>query len=54
MNGRFRPGVYVQHAPLRYKLLPSSIDAPRQTPALLALLPPGVGAAVVTLLAAHL
>jgi cytochrome b len=37
-----------------YKLLPSSIDAPRQTPALLALLPLGVGAAVVMLLAAYL
>ena len=37
-----------------YKLLPSSIDAPRQTPALLALLPLGVGAAMVMLLAAYL
>jgi hypothetical protein len=37
-----------------YKLLPSSIDAPRQTPALLALLPLGVGTAVVMLLAAYL
>ncbi|WP_193727849.1 hypothetical protein [Paraburkholderia franconis] len=35
-----------------YKLLPSSIDAPQQTSALLAVLPLGVGAAVVTLLAA--
>ena len=37
-----------------YKLLPLSIDAPRQTPALLALLPLGVGTAVVMLLAAYL
>jgi membrane-bound metal-dependent hydrolase YbcI (DUF457 family) len=37
-----------------YKLLPSSIDAPRQTPSLLALLPLAVGAAVVMLLAAYL
>ena len=37
-----------------YKLLPASLDAPRQTPALLALLPLGVGAAVVMLLAAYL
>lgn len=36
------------------KLLPASIDAPRQTPALLALLPLGVAAAVVMLLAAYL
>ncbi|MEM5294431.1 cytochrome b/b6 domain-containing protein [Burkholderia sp. JPY481] len=37
-----------------YKLLPSSVDAPRQAPALLALLPLGVGVAVVMLLAAYL
>ncbi|MFP3556798.1 cytochrome b/b6 domain-containing protein [Paraburkholderia sp. SIMBA_049] len=37
-----------------YKLLPSFIDAPRQTPALLALLPLGVAATVVMLLAAFL
>ncbi|APA88279.1 cytochrome b/b6 domain-containing protein [Paraburkholderia sprentiae WSM5005] len=37
-----------------YKLLPPSVDAPRQTPALLALLALGVGAAVVMLLAAYL
>jgi cytochrome b len=37
-----------------YKLLPSSVAAPRQAPALLALLPLGVGAAVVILLAAYL
>ena len=37
-----------------YKPLPSSIDAPRQTPVLLALLALGAGAAVVMLLAAYL
>ena len=37
-----------------YKLLPSSVDAPRQAPALLALLPLGVGVAVVMLLSAYL
>lgn len=37
-----------------YKLLPSSVDAPRQAPALLALLALGIGAAVVALLAAYL
>lgn len=37
-----------------YQLLPSSVDAPRQAPALLALLPLGVGAAAVILLAAYL
>jgi cytochrome b len=37
-----------------YKLLPSSFDAPRRTPVLLALLALGVGAAVVMLLAAYL
>jgi cytochrome b len=37
-----------------YKLLPSSVGAPRQAPAWLALLPLGVGAAVVMLLAAYL
>ncbi|MCC8402392.1 cytochrome b/b6 domain-containing protein [Paraburkholderia sp. MMS20-SJTN17] len=37
-----------------YKPLPPSIDAPRQTPALLALLPLGVGTVVVMLLAAYL
>ena len=37
-----------------YKPLPSSVDAPRQKPALLALLALGVGAAVVMLLAAYL
>ncbi|AXF05557.1 cytochrome b/b6 domain-containing protein [Paraburkholderia hospita] len=37
-----------------YKLLPPFIDAPRQTPALLALLPLGVAATVVMLLAVFL
>jgi len=37
-----------------YKLLPSTIAAPRQTPALLALLPLGVGVATVMLLVAYL
>lgn len=37
-----------------YKLLPSSIDAPRQMPALLALLALGIGAAVAAMLAAWL
>lgn len=36
------------------KLLPASIDAPRQAPALLALLALGIGAAVTMLLAAYL
>ncbi len=36
-----------------YKLLPRSIDAPRQTPALRALLALGIGAGVVMLLAAY-
>ncbi|MGF6964525.1 hypothetical protein OKW43_001530 [Paraburkholderia sp. WC7.3g] len=37
-----------------HKPLPASVDAPRQAPALLALLPLCVGAAVVVLLAAYL
>ena len=37
-----------------YKPLPSSIEAPRQTPVLLALLALGIGAAAVMLLAAYL
>ncbi|MCX4145053.1 MULTISPECIES: cytochrome b/b6 domain-containing protein [Paraburkholderia] len=37
-----------------YKALPASVAAPRQAPAWLALLPLGIGAAVVVLLAAYL
>jgi hypothetical protein len=37
-----------------YKALPSNIAAPRQRPAVLALLPLAIGAAVVVLLAAYL